>query len=235
MRWLGALVSVALALFLLLAGFFSVYADRSAQSIYAQRMHELAPPQQEQMRGVYAFLEHQTTGFELFCLDEGLHGCDVRSGISFLTVDEAQHMRDVRGLLDLVKVISLVLILMMIICAAIVIRKFRQGEKTTKKNELNMIKTARILRTTLLAGGVLALLVVGFLALSAYFGFSDFWTAFHHVLFPQGNWQFSTDSVLITLFPQGFFEGFSSNVMLAAASYGILAILTSMMIAKRQN
>ncbi|MBS3163966.1 DUF1461 domain-containing protein [Candidatus Woesearchaeota archaeon] len=52
--------------------------------------------------------------------------------------------------------------------------------------------------------GIASLALCGALALGGL-TFSTFFTLFHLVFFPQGNWQFSPESVLIRLFPQGFF------------------------------
>ena len=37
--------------------------------------------------------------------------------------------------------------------------------------------------------------------------FRQFWNLFHYVFFPQGNWQFPQNSILITLYPQEYFFG----------------------------
>lgn len=49
-----------------------------------------------------------------------------------------------------------------------------------------------------------ALLIV-ILAFAIFLPFETLFHAMHIILFPQGNWQFPTDSVLISLFPGYFF------------------------------
>lgn len=68
------------------------------------------------------------------------------------------------------------------------------------------------------------LLVLAFLTGVALKGFSGFWEKFHHVLFPQGNWAFSPDSVLIQLYPENYF--FAASLIFAA----ILIIIASVFI-----
>jgi uncharacterized membrane protein len=61
----------------------------------------------------------------------------------------------------------------------------------------------------------------------AMVSFDWFWTVFHEILFPQGNWRFPPDSVLITLFPPGFFEAFARQVVLYALVLGGASIVAS--------
>ena len=54
-----------------------------------------------------------------------------------------------------------------------------------------------------------ALLALGLVALAVYafLDFNSFFTAFHKIFFPQGNWTFSASSLLITMYPEGFWVG----------------------------
>lgn len=47
--------------------------------------------------------------------------------------------------------------------------------------------------------------VYGFFAVYSAFSFSDFFTQFHYIFFPQGGWEFPEKSLLVNLFPQWFF------------------------------
>jgi len=68
------------------------------------------------------------------------------------------------------------------------------------------------------------LLVLAFLTGIALKGFSGFWEKFHQVLFPQGNWTFPADSMLIQLYPENYF--FAASLIFAA----ILIIIASVFI-----
>ncbi|MBW3019464.1 DUF1461 domain-containing protein, partial [Candidatus Woesearchaeota archaeon] len=54
-----------------------------------------------------------------------------------------------------------------------------------------------------LRGGAYALAM---LVVCAIIPFNSVFTAMHHVLFPQGNWQFPADSMLIQYYPSGFWN-----------------------------
>jgi integral membrane protein (TIGR01906 family) len=54
------------------------------------------------------------------------------------------------------------------------------------------------------------------------FNFTNVFTKFHLIFFPQGNWQFPLDSLLIQLFPKQFF--YDSFVLIILKSY-ILSVL----------
>ncbi len=43
------------------------------------------------------------------------------------------------------------------------------------------------------------------LAISLIVGFENIWAAFHYVFFPQGNWMFASDSVLMQLYGGNYF------------------------------
>jgi len=58
------------------------------------------------------------------------------------------------------------------------------------------------------------LLMLAFLTGAALKGFSGFWEKFHHILFPQGNWSFPPDSMLIQLYPESYF--FATSLIFAA-------------------
>jgi len=57
--------------------------------------------------------------------------------------------------------------------------------------------------------------------------FDTFFTYFHKILFPQGNWMFSADSTLITFYPTVFFIRFgiaiAINALIAAFAFIIVS------------
>ncbi|RME53022.1 DUF1461 domain-containing protein [Candidatus Woesearchaeota archaeon] len=62
------------------------------------------------------------------------------------------------------------------------------------------------------------------LATSTLF-FPNTFTLFHHVVFPQGNWQFSKSSTLIKLFPESFFTHALKNILLFTTTSTALLFL----------
>lgn len=69
---------------------------------------------------------------------------------------------------------------------------------------------------------ILSMLIVG--GLSVLF-FDHAFILFHALFFPQGNWQFSADSLLIQTFPLDFFVHMSRNIFLLTLLLGIIFIL----------
>ena len=55
--------------------------------------------------------------------------------------------------------------------------------------------------------------------------FNTLFTLFHNIFFPQGNWQFPADSLLIQTFPIDFFIGISIKTFLLTLIFGILFIV----------
>ena len=69
---------------------------------------------------------------------------------------------------------------------------------------------------------ILSMLIIG--GLSALF-FEKVFTLFHALFFPQGNWLFAANSIIIQTFPQDFFISISRNTFLLSLVLGIVFIL----------
>lgn len=108
--------------------------------------------------------------------------------------DELRHIRDVR---NIVAKIPLSLFFLFVI-AGLLIKKYQN----ISINEV--IKYSFILLFLLILVGVVA--------------FMPLFILFHQIFFPQGNWAFSPESILIQLYPEQFW----------AVSAGIICILTMM-------
>ncbi len=227
-RPLAAINALLLAAFLLLAGFFSVYADHGPRSVYGGRLAQLDAAQQGRMAAIYAYLGHRT------------------EDLSFLTAAERTHMTDVRRVIDAFTAAFLIIVVVLVIEIIIIVgttkniirsntkktagRERTEGRRGKKDEARDGYK--RFVRNSLLAGGIAALVIVLLLACASFFDFGSFWTAFHRVLFPQGDWMFPADSALITLFPEAFFEGFAMQVLLAIGAFSLLAIGASRLICR---
>jgi len=66
------------------------------------------------------------------------------------------------------------------------------------------------LNTVLVRGFQILLLIVFLLVLIP---FDTVFTHFHQVFFPQGNWMFPADSMLILLYPASFFQAFFTQIL----------------------
>ncbi len=75
-------------------------------------------------------------------------------------------------------------------------------------------------------GGKVTIAAVLLVGVSALLSFDQVFAAFHKIFFPQGNWTFAADSMLIQTFPLDFFVGISWNVFLLTFFLGILFIVS---------
>ena len=62
--------------------------------------------------------------------------------------------------------------------------------------------------------GTILLIII--LAILFFIPFDAFFTRFHQILFPQGNWQFSPDSTLIQFYPETFFISYGIAIAIHA-------------------
>jgi integral membrane protein (TIGR01906 family) len=74
----------------------------------------------------------------------------------------------------------------------------------------------------IISAGIIGLLLpIPFLL----FDFSNLFTKFHLIFFPQGNWQFPLESLLIQLFPKQFFYDAVILIVLKTSIFSILLII----------
>ena len=99
--------------------------------------------------------------------------------IDFLTPNEQSHMHDVKVLLDLGILILLTLIIGLVLTY-----------------DQHVFKRIRFVP-------LLAAVVLGILSLTP---FTTLFAQFHEVVFPQGNYTFPFDSILIQTYPESFFQ-----------------------------
>jgi integral membrane protein (TIGR01906 family) len=107
-----------------------------------------------------------------------------------LTDQEASHMNDVETVM---KGVSAILLSSILVLFFILLRQYQM-------HQLSFDWLSSSLRQASLVS-VLSLIII-FLATA--FAWQFFFEAFHHIFFPQGNWQFPADSTLIQLFPETF-------------------------------
>ena len=116
---------------------------------------------------------------------------------------EKSHLEDVKKLIDNGKGLLVFLSLLNIILISIILSNDN-------------------LKKILISSGVFAIILpIPFLL----FSFSNIFTKFHLILFPQGNFQFPLDSLLIQLFPQEFFYDSLINIVLNSSIFAIILIL----------
>lgn len=128
---------------------------------------------------------------------------------SQFTENEINHMKDVKSLIHIARFI---LILSSIIIIFSIIAIFFH-----RKIKRNVLKS-------FFFGAISTIAVIAFFALSAIFNFQSSFRIFHELFFPQGNWTFPQNSILITLLPEQFFISTSQAIFISVFILGIIII-----------
>jgi integral membrane protein (TIGR01906 family) len=74
-------------------------------------------------------------------------------------------------------------------------------------------KKKEIIKKLFYYGGISSLIFFGITMLFSLISFNSMFTYFHKIFFPQGNWLFPIDSLLIQTFPIQFFVSISLKIM----------------------
>jgi integral membrane protein (TIGR01906 family) len=114
--------------------------------------------------------------------------------LSFMTARERSHLRDVKVLFDAALVGAVISVVVLGVSGILLRRRPSELRRSTGR--------------VLWYAGIGTIAAVALLGLAALLDFGRFWEAFHEVLFPQGNWRFAFDDVLIRIYPTSYFEAF---------------------------
>ena len=125
------------------------------------------------------------------------------SAVSYFTPDEVSHLSDVRELLTKIIILYLSSIVLLIIGFILLINK-------------NIKIFIKDIGKTFIISSVFILLFIIILYLLGK-NFPVLFDNFHLIFFPQGNFTFPESSLIITLFPFGFFYGFFIKIVLSSA------------------
>lgn len=132
-----------------------------------------------------------------------------RSLVAFFDDNEISHMEDVRELLRNIFILFFSSLIMFAIMFFLVL--FLDRGHSLRKVKLVFIWSSSIV------------LAVFILLLILSMNFSSLFDRFHVIFFPQGNYMFQQGSLLITMFPFGFFYQFF--IMLALSSSVLAGLL----------
>ena len=122
------------------------------------------------------------------------------------TAKEYSHLEDVQ---DVMKGVKIVFIVGLLLLFGLVVYSWKDRKRLLKY------------------GGVSTVVFVGVVLMFSLVAFKYTFTFFHQIFFPQGNWQFAVDSLLIQTFPLEFFISISRNIFLLTLGLGILFIVIS--------
>lgn len=119
---------------------------------------------------------------------------------------EKSHMEDVK---NLIRIMQFTYYSAALLCVAIFIYAY----KIFRDDQFRFIK---IISKATFYSAVISITFLMILFLMTVFSFNFLFTVFHLIFFSQGNWMFSSDSLLITLFPQQFFFDISLRIFVYA-------------------
>ena len=138
--------------------------------------------------------------------------------ISDFTPEEKSHLQDVKNLLDLNKWILKALFLILL---SSFFTLFFYFKKNIKEN----------ISISLIYSGIITDILIIFLALiSINFNFA--FTLFHKIFFPQGNWMFPINSLLILTFPIEFFINIAAKIAINSLIIANILILIGFLLDK---
>jgi integral membrane protein (TIGR01906 family) len=139
---------------------------------------------------------------------------------------DISHMKDVKGVLwlDYSLFLTAALYSIVYILASFIWNK-RNGRKDLAKGAV--------------WGSGLTVALLVFLGFFAVTSFDWFFTTFHEIFFPQGNWQFPMGDHMITMFPDGFWSDVTLLVGLVALALAVIfwtiGFVSMKRIKKREN
>ena len=133
------------------------------------------------------------------------------NGVTAPLYDQADilHMKDVKGVLWL----DYGLLLISVVYSIAYFAGLSVGKRDQRR---------RNLASGLKGGGIATVALLCFLGVFAITSFNWFFTTFHEIFFPQGNWQFPPGDHMITLFPDGFWSNVTLLVGLVAFALAVV-------------
>ena len=134
------------------------------------------------------------------------------------TTPEKNHLIDVRNLLNIASILFAISLIVIII--AIIYNK--------KESE-------HIFNKAFLYSGISAIIFNLIILFFTIFNFDSLFISFHELLFPQGNWTFPTSSLLIQLYPEGFFTEMGTIIFVTSIMISLLLILIEILKIKKIN
>ena len=131
--------------------------------------------------------------------------------------NEKEHLQDVKRLMIEVNYIFYLLLLVLIIVVAL------------------QMKRRKELKKMFLYGGIATVSFVALVVLSMLINFEWTFRAFHGIFFPQGNWMFLPDSLIIKTFPEKFFVWTSVKIFINSFTLGLISIFVSFAIRMKKK
>ncbi|HLA04313.1 MAG TPA: DUF1461 domain-containing protein [Patescibacteria group bacterium] len=145
--------------------------------------------------------------------------CGKELDLNFFTEREGLHLSDVKKIITLNQVASVLLVGLILAGLLILI---------LKKNEREFAKTV-------MGASAITVVAVIFLWLSALFNFDWFFLKFHFLAFDNDLWQLPESANLIKLFPQQFFVNFANRIAIQTLAISAGLFLVSYYFVKKYD
>lgn len=146
-----------------------------------------------------------------------------RDDLRYFNADEQAHMQDVKIIISALNFTYYTSALFFIILFIMAYYYY----KSSKGRFLSFI--SRIL----IYGSIAAFCFLAVIFLWSVFSFESLFFLMHLVLFPQGNWTFPMDSLLITLFPEQFFFDISLRIFIYAIFQSVVFLIIGIWLRKQ--
>ncbi|MBR2790241.1 MAG: DUF1461 domain-containing protein [Eggerthellaceae bacterium] len=148
---------------------------------------------------------------------------DLQSADEAYTLDARalSHLDDCFRVVNIARAIICVIAAAGIILAIVLLTKRAEGRRSLSR----ALKCAAI---------ILGLAVIA-IAVWAYVDFNGFFTAFHGLFFADGTWTFSYNSLLITMYPEGFWVGMGAIWFVGSLIAGIIVFALGSAIKPRKE
>ncbi len=134
--------------------------------------------------------------------------------VGLFNMEEINHLKDVKMLIQKINIFYYSVLMISIF---LIITLFLLNKKHFLKN----------LSIALFFGGLLTLFTVIALLVLVKLNFSNVFTIFHHIFFPQGGWLFGSADNIIKLYPSAFFYDMAKRIFLDVIIYGNILILAA--------
>jgi integral membrane protein (TIGR01906 family) len=135
---------------------------------------------------------------------------ELKGNIKFFNETEISHLNDVRILLKKLLAVFYISIALFTLLTILLV------EKNLK----------RFLKNISLSALISSAILISLFILLYFFG-NNFWALFekfHYIFFPQGNWAFPEGSLIITIFPFGFFSDFFYKLITVALVISVVLL-----------
>jgi integral membrane protein (TIGR01906 family) len=132
--------------------------------------------------------------YDYFKYKRDFESFELKGNVKFFNETEISHLNDVRILLKKLLTVFYISIALFALLTILLVEK----------------KPKRFLKNISLSAMISSAVLICLFALLYFLG-NNFWALFdkfHYIFFPQGNWAFPEGSLIITIFPFGFFYDF---------------------------